>query len=105
MASTTAGTSAPAVTREEAAASSSGPLPATTIRRPGSTRPALSMACAPPAVTTPGRVQPGKGSCRSYAPVASRTAAARTVVRSSASGPVVACSRQSPSPARSSAQT
>ncbi|MDH6588106.1 hypothetical protein M2161_007212 [Streptomyces sp. SAI-133] len=60
--STSAATVAPAAASPVATGSSSGPVPATTAVRPGSTSPPLSMACAPPAVTTPGRVQPGKGS-------------------------------------------
>nr|WP_226652614.1 hypothetical protein [Streptomyces hydrogenans] len=51
------------------------------------------MACAPPAPTTPGRVQPGKGSWRSYAPVASSTARART--GSPAASSVRECTDQS----------
>ena len=41
-------------------ASASGPLPANTISLPGSTRCVLTSVCAPPAVITPGSVQPGK---------------------------------------------
>ncbi len=52
-----------------ALASSSGPEPATTRRWPASGRPPLANACRPPAPVTPGRVQPGKGSSSSRAPV------------------------------------
>ena len=54
-----------------ATASSSGPVPATTARRPAKVAPAFSRACAPPAPTTPGRVHPGNGRNSSRAPVAS----------------------------------
>lgn len=47
----------------------------TTIRRLGRTRPDFSMACAPAAPTTPGRVQPGNGSWRSWEPVATSSRA------------------------------
>ena len=53
-----------------ASSHSSGPPPASTVR-PIGTRPcALSVVCAPPALITPGRVQPGMGNGRSSEPVA-----------------------------------
>jgi hypothetical protein len=44
---------------------SSGPVPATSARSPGLTRMLFINAWAPPAVRTPGSVQPGKGTGRS----------------------------------------
>ncbi len=57
-----------------AEASSSGPLPATSTRRPVSGQPCLASAWAPPAPVTPGKVQPGNGNSNSRAPVASTSA-------------------------------
>ena len=48
-----------------ATATRNGPVPATTMRIPATTPCPFSNACTPPAVNTPGSVQPGKGSCRS----------------------------------------
>ena len=56
-----------------ASSQSSGPPPAITVQ-PCVTRPcALSAVCAPPAVITPGSVQPGIGNGRSCEPVATMT--------------------------------
>ena len=60
---------APASRAVCAAASSSGPVPAMTMRWPRTGSPALMSACRPPAPVTPGSVQPGKGSSSSRAPV------------------------------------
>ncbi len=80
-----------------ATGSSRGPVPATTARCPGTTRPPFSMACAPPAVTTPGRVQPGNGSTFSYPPVARSTASARTVTGPPGGGRAARARRSRPS--------
>ena len=53
-----------------ASSQSSGPVPAITVRPAGSRPCALSTVCAPPAVMTPGKVQPGIGNGRSCEPVA-----------------------------------
>ena len=47
--------------------------------RPGSTRWVLASVCSPPAVSTPGSVQPGNATGRSCAPAASSSRRARTV--------------------------
>ena len=60
--------------RQRAAAGEGDPV------SPGTTRDALTSAWAPPAVTTPGSVQPGKATGRSCAPGATRTRRARSVV-------------------------
>ena len=65
-------------------ARATGPDPANTIRRPGRKRWVLASVCRPPAVSTPGRVQPGNTTGRSCAPGAMITRAALT-----APGPVV----------------
>src|SRR6218665_1501683 len=70
-ASYTPSTVAPVLTSDDATGSKNGPAPAITTRRPTATRSPLAYACAAPAVKTPGRSQPGNGSVRSCAPVAS----------------------------------
>ena len=60
---------APALRAVSAAASSRGPVPATTMRSSLTDRPPLIKACSPPAPVTPGSVQPGKGSSSSRAPL------------------------------------
>ena len=71
-------------------------MPATTAVPPGRTSPPVRRAWAPPAVTTPGSVQPGNGSTFSYPPVASRTPSARIAADSSCSGPSSACTVNPP---------
>ncbi|CAB3928290.1 hypothetical protein LMG3481_06195 [Achromobacter deleyi] len=58
--------------------SGKGPLPATQTGPAGTWREVLSKICAAPTVSTPGRVQPGNGAGRSWAPSASTTRVART---------------------------
>ena len=53
-------TCAPSRRSVAAAASSNGPVPATSTRRPRIGQPPLTSACSPPAPKTPGSVQPGK---------------------------------------------
>ena len=60
----------PVLPQDAATESSSGPLPATMTRLPLTGKPDLTNACNPPAPTTFGKVQPGKGRNRSRAPVA-----------------------------------
>ncbi len=69
----------------------------------GQDEPALEHRLRSPAPTTPGSVQPGNGSWRSWEPVARSTARARTVAAAS-SGPATACSLQ-PVSSGSSVQT
>ena len=65
-----------------------GPLPAIRIRSPGYTFWILTIDWAPPAVSTPGSVQPGNGTGRSYAPVARTRCSVRIVLAWPSAGPV-----------------
>ena len=70
-ASTTANGFTPPASSSQASCRLSGPLPAISTRSPGQTRCARTSVCSAPVVITPGRVQPGNGTGRSCAPVAS----------------------------------
>ena len=92
--SATHSTCAPALRALAAAASSKGPLPAITMRWPRTGKPPLISACSAPAPVTPGRVQPGKGSSNSRAPV-QRISASKGCIQaccaSSSSNALVPC--------------
>ena len=75
--STTAATSPPSFSIPAATAGRSGPHPATMVRRPGSTACDFRSTVAAASPMTPGRVQPGKGTTRSQAPVAAMSRGAR----------------------------
>ena len=78
-----------------AAASRNGPVPASRTRCPSATRSQAARCRACPGVTTPGSCQLGNGMARSYPPVATIRARARTWTVASA--PVSHASRVSPS--------
>ncbi len=75
----------PHASNSQASCMFSGPLPAISTRSPGQTRCARTRVCRPPVVITPGRVQPGRGTGRSCAPVASTS---RRGVRVTARPPI-----------------
>ena len=96
----------PALRSCQATCHSSGPLPANTTRRSGTSAERLRSVCTPPAVTTPGSVQPGTGNGRSSVPVAITSArAAKVSATRAACRPPVTPRSNAPSSRRATAQT